>query len=83
MVAGDPEAVAARARLALLREREREREREVAQAVGCGLSNAQIARELHLVLPTAKTHVSRILAIGTGWADVQAAVQGRTQPYVE
>lgn len=38
------------------------REREVALAVGRGLSNAEIARELHLALPTVKTHVSRILA---------------------
>ncbi|MER5650447.1 response regulator transcription factor [Streptosporangium sp. NPDC002524] len=50
-------AAAARARLALLAERER----EVALAVGRGRSNAEIARELHLALPTVKTHVSRIL----------------------
>ncbi|MFJ6779071.1 response regulator [Streptomyces yangpuensis] len=50
-------AAAARARLALLADRER----EVAAAVGRGLSNAAIARELHLALPTVKTHVSRIL----------------------
>jgi DNA-binding NarL/FixJ family response regulator len=53
----DARAAAARARLALLGERER----EVALAVGRGRSNAQIARELHLALPTVKTHVSRIL----------------------
>ncbi|MCU7722817.1 response regulator transcription factor [Actinoplanes sp. KI2] len=47
----------ARARLALLGERER----EVALAVGRGRSNAEIARELHLALPTVKAHVSRIL----------------------
>ncbi|MEW2582065.1 response regulator transcription factor [Streptomyces virginiae] len=50
-------AATARARLALLPERER----EVATAVGRGLSNAEIATELHLALPTVKTHVSRIL----------------------
>ncbi|MFD9409834.1 response regulator [Streptomyces sp. NPDC059989] len=53
----DTRAAAARARL----ERLAEREREVALAVGRGLSNAEIARELHLALPTVKTHVSRIL----------------------
>ncbi|MFD5416374.1 response regulator transcription factor [Streptomyces nojiriensis] len=53
----DPRATAARARLALLAERER----DVALAVGRGLSNAEIGRELHLALPTVKTHVSRIL----------------------
>ncbi|MFF5109474.1 response regulator [Streptosporangium sp. NPDC000509] len=50
-------AATARARLALLAERER----QVALAVGRGRSNAEIARELHLALPTVKTHVSRIL----------------------
>lgn len=50
-------AATARARLALLGERER----EVARAVGRGRSNAEIARELHLALPTVKAHVSRIL----------------------
>ncbi|MBA4862222.1 response regulator transcription factor [Streptomyces sp. PSKA54] len=53
----DDRAAAARTRLALLPDRER----EVARAVGRGLSNAEIARELHLALPTVKTHVSRIL----------------------
>ncbi|WP_327734034.1 response regulator transcription factor [Streptomyces nojiriensis] len=53
----DTRATAARARLALLAERER----DVALAVGRGLSNAEIGRELHLALPTVKTHVSRIL----------------------
>ncbi|MFE7186063.1 response regulator [Streptomyces erythrochromogenes] len=50
-------AATARARLSLLAGRER----EVATAVGWGLSNAEIGRELHLALPTVKTHVSRIL----------------------
>ncbi len=53
----DARAFTARARLALLGERER----EVALAVGRGRSNAEIARELHLALPTVKAHVSRIL----------------------
>ncbi|WP_055484454.1 response regulator transcription factor [Streptomyces sp. WMMB 322] len=50
-------AARARARLELLGERER----AVAVAVGQGLSNAQIAAELHLSVPTVKTHVSRVL----------------------
>ncbi len=37
-----------------------ERELEVATAVGRGLSNAEIARELHLSVPTVKGHVSRL-----------------------
>jgi DNA-binding NarL/FixJ family response regulator len=48
----------ARARLALLGDRER----EVALAVGRGRTNAEIAAELHMSVPTVKTHVSRILA---------------------
>ncbi|MFD3513691.1 response regulator [Streptomyces sp. NPDC058657] len=39
-----------------------EREREVAVAVGRGCSNAEIAAELYMSVPTVKTHVSRILA---------------------
>jgi DNA-binding NarL/FixJ family response regulator len=38
-----------------------QREREVLSLVAEGLSNAELARTLHVSLPTAKTHVSRIL----------------------
>jgi DNA-binding NarL/FixJ family response regulator len=38
-----------------------DREREVLSLVAQGLSNAELARTLHVSLPTAKTHVSRIL----------------------
>jgi DNA-binding NarL/FixJ family response regulator len=38
-----------------------EREREVLSLVAEGLSNAELAQTLHVSLPTAKTHVSRIL----------------------
>lgn len=51
-------AARARAQLALLGDRER----EVAVAVGQGRTNAEIAAELYMSVPTAKTHVSRILA---------------------
>jgi len=39
-----------------------EREREVAQAVGEGLANADIAVRLHMSTATVKAHVSRLLA---------------------
>ncbi len=38
-----------------------EREQEVLSLVAHGLSNAELAETLHVSLPTAKTHVSRIL----------------------
>ncbi|MGY2702299.1 MULTISPECIES: response regulator [unclassified Nocardioides] len=49
-------ATEAESRLALLTERER----DVALAVGRGLSNAEIARDLYLSVPTVKAHVSRL-----------------------
>jgi DNA-binding NarL/FixJ family response regulator len=54
--ADDDRSEAATRRLAQLTEREH----EVALAVGRGLSNAEIARELHLSVPTVKAHVSRL-----------------------
>jgi len=53
---GDDRAEVAQGRLAVLTEREQ----EVARAVGRGLTNAEIARELHLSIPTVKAHVSRL-----------------------
>ena len=49
---------AARARLAQLTDREQ----EVAPAIGQGRSNAEIAADLYLSLPTVKAHVSRIFS---------------------
>jgi DNA-binding NarL/FixJ family response regulator len=37
-----------------------ERERDVAMAVGRGLSNAEIAQELYLSVPTVKAHIGRL-----------------------
>ncbi|MBB4984433.1 response regulator transcription factor [Streptomyces nymphaeiformis] len=53
-----PRRATAAARLAELADRER----EVAVAVGRGRSNAEIAAELYMGIPTVKAHVSRILA---------------------
>jgi DNA-binding NarL/FixJ family response regulator len=39
-----------------------EREREVLLLIAQGLSNQELADSLHISMPTAKTHVSRILA---------------------
>jgi DNA-binding NarL/FixJ family response regulator len=38
-----------------------ERERQIAVRIGQGRSNAEIAAELYLSVPTVKTHVSAIL----------------------
>jgi DNA-binding NarL/FixJ family response regulator len=61
LVAGDSDAgeryQRARERLAALGGRER----EVALALGRGLSNAEIAAELHMSVATVKAHVSRLL----------------------
>ncbi len=39
-----------------------DREREVLALIANGLSNAELADQLHVSIPTVKTHVSRILA---------------------
>jgi DNA-binding NarL/FixJ family response regulator len=61
LVAGHGDAGATRQqagqRLALLTSREH----DVAQSIAQGLSNAQIARELHVSVATVKAHVSRLL----------------------
>jgi DNA-binding NarL/FixJ family response regulator len=67
LVAGDDGAAArrdyARQRLASLTPRER----EVADSIGRGLSNADIARELRMSVATVKAHVSRLLdKLGAG-----------------
>jgi DNA-binding NarL/FixJ family response regulator len=54
--APDERAVAAASRIDLLTLRER----EVAMCVARGLSNAEIATELYLSVPTVKAHVSRL-----------------------
>jgi DNA-binding NarL/FixJ family response regulator len=53
---GGGRAESARARLGVLTDREQ----DVALAVGRGLTNAEIARELRLSVPTVKAHVSRL-----------------------
>ncbi|WP_350347948.1 response regulator transcription factor [Agromyces sp. G08B096] len=53
------------------------REREVLQALGRGLSNAELAAELAISEPTAKTHVSRILAKLGASSRMQLAVIAR------
>ncbi|MFP5372685.1 MAG: response regulator [Actinomycetes bacterium] len=50
-----------RARALALLDRLSDREREVALAVGQGLPNAQIGRELYMSVATVKAHVSRLL----------------------
>jgi DNA-binding NarL/FixJ family response regulator len=52
-----------RSQAALVRmERLTERERDVALAVGRGLSNAEIAGELYLSVPTVKAHIGRLFS---------------------
>ncbi|WP_372454187.1 response regulator transcription factor [Nocardioides mangrovi] len=63
-------AAEAEARLALLTDREH----EVALAVGRGLSNAEIAAELYLSVPTVKAHVSRLFEKLTVTNRVQIAI---------
>ena len=50
------------------------REREVASAIAKGHSNADIARQFFLSLPTVKTHVSRIISKLGVESRVQAAI---------
>ena len=61
LVAGEADGDARRSEAAALIERLSPRELEVAQAVGRGLSNAEISAELHLSVATVKAHVSRLL----------------------
>lgn len=63
-------AAQARARLARLTEREQ----EIADAVARGLTNAQIAAELHLSVPTVKAHVGHIFTKLDAENRVQVAV---------
>jgi DNA-binding NarL/FixJ family response regulator len=51
-----------------------DREREVAVAVGRGLSNAEVAAELHLSVATVKAHVSRLFDKLNATNRVQVAI---------
>ena len=61
---------AARDRIATLTEREH----DVAVAVGMGLTNAEIARRLHLSVPTVKAHIGRLFAKLDATNRVQIAI---------
>jgi len=50
------------------------REREVAVAVGQGMSNAEIATQLHMSVPTVKAHVSRLFTKLAVYNRVQIAI---------
>lgn len=56
-------------------ERLSEREREVAQCVGKGQSNADIAAELYMSVATVKAHVSRVLTKLEATNRVQIAIR--------
>ncbi|MEO7894946.1 MAG: response regulator transcription factor [Aeromicrobium sp.] len=51
-----------------------ERERDVAIAVGRGASNAEVASELHMSIPTVKAHISHIFAKLEATNRVQVAI---------
>lgn len=61
MIAGDPAANARREHARNLLATLTPRERDVANAVADGHSNAEIAEQLYISLPTVKAHVSRLL----------------------
>lgn len=74
----------ARERLARLTEREA----EVAAGVGQGLSNADIAKTLHLSVPTVKAHIGRLFVklevdnrVQIAITVYDGAAAGRTGPY--
>lgn len=68
--AGTDRSSQARERLARLTDRET----EVAVAIGRGLSNAEIAGQLYLSVPTVKAHVSRLFAKLDATNRVQIAI---------
>ena len=60
VTAGEPSPHAARDRARAALNELTEREREVAVAIGRGLSNADIAADLYMSVPTVKAHVGRL-----------------------